>query len=70
MWKGFWWSGWQDSNLRPPAPKAGAITGLRYTPKKKNYKRIVLFQGANIGFKFIFTNENLNKIVLLVNYKN
>ena len=30
--KGFW-SGWQDSNLRPPAPKAGAITGLRYTPK-------------------------------------
>ena len=28
-------SGWQDSNLRPPAPKAGAITGLRYTPKKQ-----------------------------------
>jgi hypothetical protein len=27
-------SGWQDSNLRPPAPKAGAMTGLRYTPKK------------------------------------
>ncbi len=26
-------SGWQDSNLRPPAPKAGALTGLRYTPK-------------------------------------
>ena len=26
------WSGWQDSNLRPPAPKAGAMTGLRYTP--------------------------------------
>jgi hypothetical protein len=31
--KGFL-SGWQDSNLRPPAPKAGAITGLRYTPKR------------------------------------
>ena len=45
-------SGWQDSNLRPPAPKAGAMTGLRYTPqqfyefqwvrkdriKKKDYK--------------------------------
>ena len=31
---GFSWSGWQDSNLRPPAPKAGAITGLRYTPGK------------------------------------
>ena len=25
-------SGQQDSNLRPPAPKAGALTGLRYTP--------------------------------------
>ncbi len=29
---GFSWSGWQDSNLRPPRPKRGAITGLRYTP--------------------------------------
>ena len=31
-------SGYQDSNLGPPAPKAGALTGLRYTPKtiKKN----------------------------------
>ncbi len=28
-------SGWQDSNLRPPAPKAGAITELRYTPRQK-----------------------------------
>ncbi|MEN9964901.1 MAG: hypothetical protein RL582_1996 [Bacteroidota bacterium] len=26
-------SGWQDSNLRPPGPKPGAITGLRYIPK-------------------------------------
>ena len=26
-------SGWGDSNSRPPAPKAGALTGLRYTPK-------------------------------------
>ena len=25
-------SGWQDSNLRPPRPKRGAITGLRYAP--------------------------------------
>ena len=30
-------SGWQDSNLRPPAPKAGAITGLRYTPNLIRY---------------------------------
>ncbi len=28
-------SGWQDSNLRPPRPKRGAITGLRYTPNHK-----------------------------------
>ena len=25
-------SGWRDSNSRPPAPKAGALTGLRHTP--------------------------------------
>ena len=32
--KAFCLSGWQDSNLRPPAPKAGAMTGLRYTPRQ------------------------------------
>lgn len=26
-------SGYKDSNLGPPAPKAGALTGLRYTPR-------------------------------------
>ena len=25
-------SGYQDSNLGPPAPKAGALAGLRYAP--------------------------------------
>ena len=30
-------SGWQDSNLRPPRPKRGAITGLRYTPNWLSY---------------------------------
>ena len=25
-------SGYQDSNLGPPGPKPGALTGLRYTP--------------------------------------
>ena len=25
------WSQWQDSNLRFPAPKAGDLTGLAYT---------------------------------------
>jgi hypothetical protein len=35
-----WSSGRQDSNLRPPAPKAGAITGLRYAPFQSNFKFI------------------------------
>ena len=29
------WSGRQDSNLRSPAPKAGALAGLRYAPNRK-----------------------------------
>ena len=33
IYKDFMLSGWQDSNLRPPRPKRGAITGLRYTPR-------------------------------------
>ena len=33
-------SGWQDSNLRPPAPKAGTLTELRYAPNTfQDYKR-------------------------------
>ena len=31
-------SGYQDSNLGPPAPKAGALTGLRYTPSALRLK--------------------------------
>ena len=31
-WPGLSWSGWRDSNSRPPAPKAGALTKLRYIP--------------------------------------
>ena len=31
-------SGLQDSNLRPPAPKAGALTGLRQTPSARSKK--------------------------------
>jgi hypothetical protein len=30
--RGLEWSGRPDSNRRPPAPKAGALTGLRYAP--------------------------------------
>ena len=38
-------SGWKDSNLRPPAPKAGALTGLRYAP---NLAVITVFTSAKI----------------------
>ena len=31
------WSGREDSNLRPPAPKAGALAKLRYAPKTIYY---------------------------------
>ncbi|MDB5282150.1 MAG: hypothetical protein JWO06_1225 [Bacteroidota bacterium] len=39
-------SGYQDSNLGPPAPKAGALTGLRYTPN------------CFIYFKSFFSNQS------------
>ena len=45
-------SGWQDSNLRPPRPKRGAITGLRYTPIRN--------RSANIDVNF-FLQYLLNK---------
>ena len=39
-------SGQKDSNLRPPAPKAGALAGLRHTPKKKTMQpSSFLFRG-------------------------
>ena len=40
-------SGWQDSNLRPPRPKRGAITGLRYTPSFS-------FRGCKYNYTFDF----------------
>ena len=55
LWKALV-SGWQDSNLRPPAPKAGAITELRYTPNA----------AANIGLFFTpakFFNKDITKPV-------
>ncbi len=45
-------SGWQDSNLRPPGPKPGAITGLRYIP---NYKVLPVYyfktSAERVGFE-------------------
>jgi hypothetical protein len=43
------WSGWADSNRRPPAPEAGALTGLRYTPthSTKTYNKTTPNEGPN-----------------------
>ena len=46
------WSGYRDSNPGPPAPKAGALTGLRYIPFVSNGAKITHFQQTPnpIGF--------------------
>lgn len=44
----FSWSGYQDSNLGPSAPKADALTGLRYTPNR--------FATAKVDKKSIIPN--------------
>ena len=64
-------SGWQDSNLRPPGPKPGAITGLRYTPNF--FLRISRFirnsfiakEGAKIKNSFKSTIEFKNSLFFL-----
>ena len=67
-------SGWQDSNLRPPAPKAGAMTGLRYTPKKvranisflKNRSNRIstIFNRVNALFIFIkVSDQDIEKLL-------
>ena len=44
-------SGYQDSNLGPPAPKAGALTGLRYIPKCFYNNPFCLFVVGVAGFE-------------------
>ncbi len=45
-------SGWQDSNLRPPGPKPGAITGLRYIPNiLKNAVTQINGSAERVGFE-------------------
>ena len=40
-------SGYRDSNAGPPAPKAGALTGLRYTPKSLSGTKVrIISQSA------------------------
>ena len=64
-------SGWQDSNLRPPAPKAGAITGLRYTPKASaNIELLISKQKLFIFFRSdiisIFVKTKTTQLYMLI----
>ena len=45
-------SGRQDSNLRPPGPKPGALTGLRHAPNLKNWKALRTSSKSGRKFKF------------------
>ena len=54
-------SGRRDSNPRPPAPKAGALTGLRYAPQFKVVYS--LKSGAKIILFFEKTNSLRKKLV-------
>ena len=59
-------SGYQDSNLGPPAPKAGALTGLRYTPNKLFYV-FIAFAERNGGLAWFckINSENVDAKVQL-----
>ena len=51
-------SGWHDSNVRPPAPKAGALAKLSYTPQNTNtYKSVTLPHPAIIYASATGTNN-------------
>ena len=46
------WSGRWDSNSRPSAPKADALTGLRYAPTEElNYTDYASYRQAAFGLK-------------------
>ena len=52
-------SGYQDSNLGPPAPKAGALTGLRYTPLS-----IVIISDCDAKVSIISKLQNISVFFL------
>ena len=55
LFRSFKLSGYQDSNLGPPAPKAGALTGLRYTPKASFLKSVAKIEVIFISTKLFST---------------
>ena len=68
----FFVSGYQDSNLGPPAPKAGALTGLRYTPFCNPFivdcgaKVSIYFYPPNISCSFLI---DYFRICLITRFK-
>ena len=53
-------SGRQDSNLRPPGPKPGAMTGLRYAPISALIKSARIFtriRGAKVSILSAFARN-------------
>jgi len=55
-------SGRQDSNLRPPGPKPGAMTGLRYAP---SFHLII----SNLSERFSESECKSNDFILIYKYK-
>ena len=49
-------SGRQDSNLRPPGPKPGAMTGLRYAPNESSSSIFNAHQPLLMFYLFCLTN--------------
>ena len=45
-------SGWCDSNTRPPGPKPGAITGLRYIPNNTFKRTLRRGRDSNPRYRF------------------
>ena len=63
-------SGWQDSNLRPPRPKRGAITGLRYTPKKAERPGFEPGQHLRVDRLAICSITTLAPLLFYMNFAN
>ena len=71
-------SGWRDSNSRPPAPKAGILTGLNYIPHtflSKASAKVLLFFDMTKYFhkkmqkKCIFLNISVFFSTFAVNFR-
>ncbi|MEY5133805.1 MAG: hypothetical protein RLZZ198_1809 [Bacteroidota bacterium] len=53
-------SGRQDSNLRPPGPKPGAMTGLRYAPNESSSSIFNAHQPSLMFYLFSLTNPSVS----------